>query len=56
MVQPHDELTIEIASEIGLNHMGEDVEDEGDNDGGDPLHPCCCAISSKKVLWHMRLS
>jgi hypothetical protein len=45
MVESHDELIMEIANEIGFNHMGEDaedeedVEDEDDDDGGDTVAP-----------------
>jgi hypothetical protein len=43
MVESHDELIMEIAKEIGLDHMGEDAkdedEDEDGNDGGDVATP-----------------
>jgi hypothetical protein len=40
MVESHDELIMEITNEIGLNRMGEDVEDdEYDDDGGDATAP-----------------
>jgi hypothetical protein len=43
MVESRDELIIEIAKEIGLDHMGEDAkdedEDEDGNDGGDVAAP-----------------
>jgi hypothetical protein len=37
MVESHDELILEIAMEIGLDHMGEDAEaeDDDDDDEGD---------------------
>jgi hypothetical protein len=47
MVESHDELIMDIAGEIGLDHMGEDEDDEGEeehaNDGGDAV--------MKKALW-----
>jgi hypothetical protein len=54
MVETRNELIMEIAMETGLDHMGEDAEDEDededDDDGGGtvaPLllwhHPCSCA-------------
>jgi hypothetical protein len=41
MIESHDELITEIAKEIGLDSMGEDVEDEDEdgNDEGDPTAP-----------------
>jgi hypothetical protein len=43
MVESHDKLLTEIAMEIGLDHMGEDAEDEeeeGDaDDGGEAAAP-----------------
>jgi hypothetical protein len=43
MVEPHDEMIMEIATETGLDHMGEDdkdeEEDEDANDGGDAAAP-----------------
>jgi hypothetical protein len=43
MVEYRDELITEITKEIGLDHMGEDVEDEDEdedgNDGGDAAAP-----------------
>jgi hypothetical protein len=43
MVESHDELLMEIARETGLNCLGEDAEDEGEdedaNDGGDVAAP-----------------
>jgi hypothetical protein len=35
MVDSHDELLMEIASETGLNHMGEDAEDEEEDENAD---------------------
>jgi hypothetical protein len=35
MVDSHDELLMEIARETGLNHMGEDVEDEEEDENAD---------------------
>jgi hypothetical protein len=35
MVESHNELNTEIAKEIGLDRMGEDVEDEGEDEDGD---------------------
>jgi hypothetical protein len=61
MVESRDELVMEIARETGLDHMGEDVEDEEEDedadDGGDaaaPLllhHHLLCP-----VLLHLRRS
>jgi hypothetical protein len=43
MVMSHDELLMEIAREMGLNHMGEDEDDEEEeedaDDGGDAATP-----------------
>jgi hypothetical protein len=43
MVESHDELIMEIADEIGLNHMGEDAineeDDEDDDDEGNVVAP-----------------
>jgi hypothetical protein len=43
MVKSHDELLLEIAREIGLDHMGEDEDDEEEeenaDDGGDAIAP-----------------
>jgi hypothetical protein len=41
MVESRDELITEIAKEIRLDRMGEDVkvEDEDDDDGGDVAAP-----------------
>jgi hypothetical protein len=43
MVESHDELIMEITKETGLDHMGEDVEDEEEDedadDGGDAAAP-----------------
>jgi hypothetical protein len=43
MAKSHDELLMEIAREIGLDHLGEDAQDEEDNedanDGGDATAP-----------------
>jgi hypothetical protein len=41
MVESRDELITEIAKEIGLDRMGEDVEaeDEDDDNGGDAAAP-----------------
>jgi hypothetical protein len=47
MVESRDELIMDIAREIGLDRMGEDEDDEGEeehaNDGGD--------AAMKKALW-----
>jgi hypothetical protein len=67
MVESHDELLTEIASEIGLDRMGEDEDDEeveeDIDDGGDaaatpapaPLLSCL-RRSKKKALWRRSLS
>jgi hypothetical protein len=39
MVESCDELILEIAKETGLDHMGEEAEDEDDNNGGDTVTP-----------------
>jgi hypothetical protein len=39
MVESHDELITEIAMETGLNHMGDDAEDEDNDDRGDATTP-----------------
>jgi hypothetical protein len=42
MVESHDELVMEITKETGLDHMGEDAEDEdedADNDGDTTAPP-----------------
>jgi hypothetical protein len=51
MVESRDELIMEIADEIGLNHMGEDAkveeedEDKDDDDGGDAAAPTAATPS-----------
>jgi hypothetical protein len=49
MIKSHNELIIEIARETGLDHMGEDAEDEEEDDDADgrgnataPLFLCPC--------------
>jgi hypothetical protein len=58
MVEYHDELITEIAKEIGLDHIGEDVEDEdkdeGGNDGGDASTPPI-AVVPPLLLCHLLL-
>jgi hypothetical protein len=48
MVESHNELITEIAKEIGLDRMGEDIEDEEevehDDDGGDATAPSTAAM------------
>jgi hypothetical protein len=48
MVESRDELITEIAKEIGLDSMGEDVEDEDEdedgNDGGDVTAPPAAVV------------
>jgi hypothetical protein len=43
MVESHDEMLMEIAREMGLDHMGEDEdeeeEEENADDGGDATAP-----------------
>jgi hypothetical protein len=41
MIKSHDKLIMEIAKEIGLDHMGEDADnkDVNDDDGGDAATP-----------------
>jgi hypothetical protein len=43
MVESHDELLMEIAREMGLDHMGEDEDEEEEeedaDDGGDVAAP-----------------
>jgi hypothetical protein len=38
MIESHDELIMEMAEEYGLNHMGEN-DDEDDNDEGNAILP-----------------
>jgi hypothetical protein len=38
MIQSRDELILEMAKEYGLNHMGENDDNE-DDDEATPLHP-----------------
>jgi hypothetical protein len=35
MIKSHNELIIEIARETGLDHMGEDAEDEEEDEDAD---------------------
>jgi hypothetical protein len=48
MVESHDELLMEIAREVGLDHMGEDEDDkeeeEDADDGGDVIAPLAAAL------------
>jgi DnaJ-domain-containing protein 1 len=47
MVEPHDELLMEIAREMGLDRMGEEEEEEEDvDDGGDATAPPAAAPPS----------
>jgi hypothetical protein len=39
MIQSRDELILEMAEEYGLNHMGENNDDEDDNDIGNTITP-----------------
>jgi hypothetical protein len=58
MIQSCDELIMEMAEEYGLNHMGEndDDDDEG-NAVAPPLHlhllPCLRRSSKRKPPWRM---
>jgi hypothetical protein len=56
MVESRDELITEIAMKIGLEHMGEDAEDEDEdgNDGGDAAAPPV-AVAPPLLLRHMLL-
>jgi hypothetical protein len=61
MVESHDELITEIAKEIRLDRMGEDVkvEDEDDDDGGDvAASPVTVAppLLLRPLLPHLRKS
>jgi septal ring factor EnvC (AmiA/AmiB activator) len=38
-IQSHDERIMEMADEYGLNHIGENDDDEDDNDGRDVVAP-----------------
>jgi hypothetical protein len=48
MVESHDELLMEIAREVGLDHMGADEDDkeeeEDADDGGDVIAPLAAAL------------
>jgi hypothetical protein len=57
MVESHDELIMEITRETGLDHMGEDVEDEEEDedadDGGDaatPPAPVPAGITPEEII------
>jgi hypothetical protein len=39
MIQSYDELILEMAEEYGLNHMGENNDDEDDGDEGNAVAP-----------------
>jgi hypothetical protein len=39
MIQPRDELIMEMAEEYGLNRMGENDDDEDDDDEGNTVAP-----------------
>jgi hypothetical protein len=39
MIQSHDELIMEMAEEYGLNHMGENDDDEDDGNKGNVAAP-----------------
>jgi hypothetical protein len=62
MVESHDELIMEIATKIGLEHMGEDAKDEDVdedcNDGGDAVAPlllwCHPLLLRHLLLPHLR--
>jgi hypothetical protein len=58
MVETHNELIMEIAMETGLDHMGEDAEDEDededDDDGGGTVTPPI-AVAPPLLLCHMLL-
>jgi hypothetical protein len=57
MVEPHDEMIMETATETGLDRMGEDdkdeEEDEDANDGGDaaaPPVPTPLAAAAEEII------
>jgi hypothetical protein len=54
MVESHDELITEIAKETGLNHMGDDAEDEDNDDRGDATTPPV-AVAPPLLLHHLLL-
>jgi DnaJ-domain-containing protein 1 len=70
MVESHDEMLMEIAREMGLDHMGEDddEEEEDADDGGDATEPSaatppppapllpCLKRSMKRALWRQSRS
>jgi hypothetical protein len=54
MIQSHDELILEMAEEYGLNHMGENDDDEGEDDDDEgnaiaPLAPAPTAVPEEIV-------
>jgi hypothetical protein len=63
MVESHDELITDIVKEIGLDRMGEDVEDEdGDEDGNEgdatalPVDVAPAPLLRHLLLPHLRRS
>jgi hypothetical protein len=64
MIESHDKLITKITKEIGLDHMGEDVEDEEEdedgNDGGDATAPPVAVapplLSRHLLLPHLKRS
>jgi hypothetical protein len=44
MIQPRDELIMEMAEEYGLNRMGENDDDEDDDDEGNTVAPPAPAL------------
>jgi predicted nuclease with TOPRIM domain len=67
MVKSHNELLMEIAREIGLDHMDDEEEEDADNRGDDaappviaspPLAPLlsCLKRSTKRALWRQSRS
>jgi chromosome segregation ATPase len=54
MIQSHDELILEMAEEYGLNHMGENDDDEGEDDDDEgnaiaPLAPVPTAVPEEII-------
>jgi hypothetical protein len=56
LVESHDELLMEIARETGLDHMGEDVDDEKEDVDADDEGDAAAPPILVPLLLHQRRS
>jgi hypothetical protein len=56
MVKSHDELIMEIAKKTGLDHMGEDAEDEEEDEDANDRGVVTAPLVTAPLLPHLRRS